>query len=279
MPGSPGGAEQQQREAEPAGGPGALARGAVRSVDGRRPCLQRSRRRPAAAPRRGPSAARRSWSRRRARSAGCRRRWPPPARRRPTAPGPAPGRPCVASRSPARRRGRADASAVAPERGEQARYRRRWCPTAAEPDHDAWRLRRRPPRRAARPRRTSSPPRRARVPVRCRPHACALSTYAVSPHEQHRRRRRLAERPAHRDREQLAARAPRAARRRSPGRRRPSAPGRARRPGPGGRQPVGDRLGRLDGGEGAGELVRRDQDSHALHPARVTADVIRVGSP
>ena len=56
------------------------------------------------------------------------------------------------------------------------------------------------------------------------------------------------------------------ARRRSPARRRPSAAAPVRLPAPA-RPARGDGLGRLHGGQGAGELVRSDEDAHGRHCA------------
>ena len=64
---------------------------------------------------------------------------------------------------------------------------------------------------------------------RCRPAACALSTYAVVAHPQHHRGHRVAVRPADRHGVEGSRRGRRAGRRRNRGRRRPSERGRARR--------------------------------------------------
>ncbi len=140
---------------------------------------------------------------------------------------------------------------------------------AAEARPRPWSRRRRPRRAPARRRRRSWPPRRRRR-RRQQVQAARLGALDVGrvADAQHRGRHRLAVRP--RSTVTTCSSPPSAACRTSTKPGPPSAIG-ARSSSSSGarrRQPVGDRLGRLDGGEGAGELVGRHQDSHARHPAR-----------
>jgi hypothetical protein len=220
-----GGAEQQQREAEPAGRAGPLLQGGPAVGAAAKSCSQPST--TGSRPRSGPSAGRTSWSRRTGRSAGCRRRSPRPGRR-PASRARAGARSTVGGDAgQAGRAGVEGTSAVAPSAASRP------APPSVVPlppsptttvvapgvDRGQQQL----PHAVRVVARSASSP-----PVRCRPHACALSTYAVSPTSSTvagsaRRTARGRSRPAAR------RRARRAARRRSRGRRRPSAPGRARR--------------------------------------------------
>ena len=155
-------------------------------------------------------------------------------------------------------------SEVAPSAGEQPGAAVVGA-AAAEPDHH-------PPgagvergEPAARRRRSWWPVSAPSPPVRCSPHACALSTYAVAPSgavdQQHGRRHRLAVRAGDRDREQLAAeRGVQHVAEAGPavGHRREVELVVGRLPAPA----LGDRLGGLDGGQGARELVGSDEDAH-----------------
>ena len=248
----------------PAGGAGALRGGdACRS----RPRAARAARRPpAAGPRARPSAGRTRWSRRAARAAGCRRRWPRPARRRRR-------RSRAAARSTASTSPRPAAPPVSgrpggggPERGEQARRRRRWCPSRRGRRRRG--ARRRPCRaRRARPRpyvvaRSGALGRSGQMqpaglraldvrraattstaPGTGSPYGPGTVTASSSPPSdgvQHVDEAGAA--VGHRDQVELVV---------------------GRVPAPA----LGDRLGRLDGGERAGELVGGDQHAHASHPA------------
>ena len=237
-PGLPGGAEQQQREAEAAGGAGALGR-ARPSCRWRRPAARAARRRPGAGRRRPPSAARRRWWRRSARAAGCPRRWRRPARR-----------PATRSRAAARSTLSRSARPLGPASGRRRARRSRRGPASSPappslvPEPPSPTTTRSAPgvdrgrdqladavgRRAAP---ASRGLRRGQVQA-ARLGALDVRRAAV---DQHRAGHRLAVRPATRSRPAGRRPARRAARRRSRGRRRPSAPGRARRRGRGAASP------------------------------------------
>ena len=184
-------------------------------------------------PRRSPSAARRSWSRRRGRSAGCRRRW----RRRADAGEPRRGQGRGRPWSPMSR-------AIAPLSRMPSDVAPSAASTPAPPSlvpvpPSPTTILRAPDSTAAR---ISSPtpklsPNSGPPSTRCSPTAWALSTYADVLDAQHRRRHALAVRSLDGDRRGARRRARRGARRRSRDRRRPSAPGRARRRASAARQP------------------------------------------
>ena len=168
-----GRAEHQQREAEPTGGAGALLQRQP-AVHGLGPLLEPAVDDAGAAPRGCPSAGRRSWSHRTARSAGCRRRWPRPAGPRRSPRARRPRSTSVIPSRPAPPASRGDV-AVAP-RAASRPAPPSLVPLPPSPTTTVRGARRRPPRATSSPTPYVVAASAPSPPVRCRPHACALST-------------------------------------------------------------------------------------------------------